>query len=418
MAILYRVASGTPILVAANREERFDRPTQYPKIQSGYPRVVCGIDLVAGGTWLGVNQFGLFCAVANRRKANPSPNSLVHAGCCVESCWICARAKDAAAHAAKELATGAYAGANYVCADARYAAVVHGGQRVRIVELKPGLHIITGADVDDPRNERHDFVRRMLTLQTLDSAVTFLAVASRVFSRKPDSAGRRGVVILGGEVGTVSSTLLSLPRKIQQAIYQYAPGPPCDCAYDDLSALLRQVLSTRTQPAAPGRQRRGRQALCRSQGENRGKGRLGKAGPPRNASRCVLPSCTTPWLPTPRRKTKTRWCKSRRLRGTWPVWVTSRRPLSCTLDLAALRDRLRRQRPDAVFNLVESLDGSDSLSYLPLGVLDVLGLPYTGSSTQSLLLTTHKLMAKRLMRQAGLPTPDWIEPSDEQPRQG
>ena len=49
--------------------------------------------------------------------------------------------------------------------------------------------------------------------------------------------------MLGGEFGTVSSTLLSLPRKIQHAIYQYAPGPPSDYPYDDLSALLRQVLS-------------------------------------------------------------------------------------------------------------------------------------------------------------------------------
>ena len=84
----------------------------------------------------------------------------------------------------------------------------------------------------------------MLTLQTLDSAVTFLAVASRVFSRKLDAEGRRGVVIVGGEFGTVSSTLLSLPRKIQHAVYQYSSGPPCNCPYDDLSALLRQVLST------------------------------------------------------------------------------------------------------------------------------------------------------------------------------
>jgi hypothetical protein len=83
-----------------------------------------------------------------------------------------------------------------------------------------------------------------LTLHTLDSAVTFLAVASRVFSRKPDRDGRRGVVITGGEFGTVSSTLLSLPRKIQQAVYQYSSGPPSDNPYDDLSALLRQVLST------------------------------------------------------------------------------------------------------------------------------------------------------------------------------
>ena len=243
LAILYRVARGTPILIAANREERFDRPTQYPKIQSGSPRVVCGTDRRAGGTWLGVNQNGLFCAVANRRKtslpAEPRSRGLL----CRELLEL-RSAKEAAAYAAKELAKGLYAGANYVCADGRYAAVVHGGDKVEIVELSPGLHIVTGGNVDDPKDERHEFVRRMLTLQTLDSAVTFLAVASRVFSRKLDSEGRRGVVLLGNEFGTVSSTLLSLPRKIQHAIYQYTPGPPCDYPYDDLSALLRQVLST------------------------------------------------------------------------------------------------------------------------------------------------------------------------------
>jgi hypothetical protein len=153
-------------------------------------------------------------------------------------------AKEAAARAVKELSTGAYAGANYLCADGRYAAVVHGGNKIEVVELTPGLHVITSGNVDDPRDERHEFVRRMLTLHTLDSAVTFLAVASRVFSRKPDGDGRRGLVLTGGEFGTVSSTLLSLPRKIQHAVYQYASGPPCDNAYDDLSALLRQVLST------------------------------------------------------------------------------------------------------------------------------------------------------------------------------
>jgi hypothetical protein len=243
LAILYRVARGTPILVAANREERFDRPTQYPKIQSGSPRVVCGIDRRAGGTWLGVNQNGLFCTVSNRRKMAMPPDPRSRGLLCRELLEL-RTAKEAAAHAAKELAKGIYAGANFVCADARYAAVVHGGDKVEVVELSPGLHVVTNGDVDDPKDERHQFVRRMLTLHTLDSAVTFLAVASRAFSRKPDGEGRRGVVILGNEFGTVSSTLLSLPRKIQQAIYQYAPGPPCDHPYDDLSALLRQVLST------------------------------------------------------------------------------------------------------------------------------------------------------------------------------
>lgn len=242
MAILYRVARGTPILIAANREERYDRPTQYPKIQSGSPRVVCGIDRRAGGTWLGVNQHGLFCAVSNRRKKDLPVEPRSRGLLCRELLEL-RTAKEASAYAAKELSRGIYAGANYVCADGRYAAVVHGGDTVEVVELTPGLHVLSDGNVDDPRDPRHEFVRRMLTLHTLDSAVTFLAVASRVFGRKVDDEGRRGVVLSGVESGTVSSTLLSLPRKIQHAVYQYAPGPPCDCAFDDLSALLRQVLS-------------------------------------------------------------------------------------------------------------------------------------------------------------------------------
>lgn len=242
IALLYQTARNAPVLVAANREERFDRPTQAPKIQPGTPRVVCGIDRKAGGTWLGVNQYGLVATVTSR------PKSLVPAaprsrGLLCRELLNFRTAKEAAKRAAAELATGVYAGANYICADADYAAVVYGGNRIEIVELPPGLHLITNGDLNDPHDQRHEFIQRMLTLHTLDSAVTFLAVASRAFSRKPDSSGRRGVIITDNEYGTVSSTLVSLPAKIQKSVYQYSPGPPCDHSYDDLSALLRQVLS-------------------------------------------------------------------------------------------------------------------------------------------------------------------------------
>jgi len=242
MAILYKTAKNTPVLVAANREEFFSRPTQIPKIQSGSPRVVCGIDLKAGGTWLGVNQHGLVAAVTNRPKTLVPPDPRSRGLLCRELLKM-RHAAEAARHAAKELATGIYAGANYLCADANYAAVVYGGDRIEIAQLQPGLHLLSNGNLNDPDDSRHEFIRRMLTLHTLDSAVTFLAVASRAFSRKPDSSGRRSVIIAEKDYGTVSSTLLSLPAKIQQAVYHYAPGPPCDRAYDDLSALLRQVLS-------------------------------------------------------------------------------------------------------------------------------------------------------------------------------
>jgi len=243
LAIQYKAARDAHVLVAQNREEYFDRPTQAPRIQSGRPRVLCGVDRKAGGTWLGVNQQGLFVAVANRTKtivpAEPRSRGLL----CRELLNH-RTAKEAADHAAKQLRTDKYLGANFVCADAKTGAVVYGGDKVQIVELIRGLHILTDGNMDDVSDQRQEYVRRLLTLQRLDSAVAFLAVASKAFSRRPGDVGRRGVVIVGDHYGTVSSTLLALTRKPQNSVYQYAPGPPPEHAYDDLSALLRQVLST------------------------------------------------------------------------------------------------------------------------------------------------------------------------------
>ena len=42
LAIQYQLVPDSPILVAANREEFYDRPSQPPSIQSGKPRILCG----------------------------------------------------------------------------------------------------------------------------------------------------------------------------------------------------------------------------------------------------------------------------------------------------------------------------------------------------------------------------------------
>ena len=58
---------------------------------------------------------------------------------------------------------------------------------------------------------------------------------------------------------------------------------------------------------------------------------------------------------------------------------------------------------------MESLDGDDSLQYVPAALLDALGVPYTGATAEAIFQTTRKLIAKQLLRLAGLPTPAWIE---------
>jgi len=55
-----------PIIVAANRDERYNRPSAAPTFWHTEPQILAGRDLVAGGTWLGVNEFGLLVGVLNR----------------------------------------------------------------------------------------------------------------------------------------------------------------------------------------------------------------------------------------------------------------------------------------------------------------------------------------------------------------
>jgi uncharacterized protein with NRDE domain len=62
-----------PLVVAANRDEFFARPTQLAGHWPDYPQVMGGIDLEAGGTWLGISQTGRFAAVTNVREPKMPP---------------------------------------------------------------------------------------------------------------------------------------------------------------------------------------------------------------------------------------------------------------------------------------------------------------------------------------------------------
>lgn len=242
LAIQYRLVTESPILVAANREEYYDRASLPPAIQSGKPRILCGIDQQAGGTWLGVNQNGMLVASSNRAKASP-PIAPRSRGVLCRDLLRCGSARQAVNQAMDELSTGKYDGVNYILADAESAWAVHGGDEPNVVELEEGLSIIANGDVNDPHDERVQLAYRLLTLQTLDSPVKFLAVASKVFARSPALPGRPTMIVRHKDRGTVSSTLLSLGKKPRDAIYQFANGPPDQAKYEDFSPMLRDILS-------------------------------------------------------------------------------------------------------------------------------------------------------------------------------
>lgn len=69
IAIAQNLSADLPLIVAANRDEFHERPTQGLHWWQQSPPVLAGRDLSAGGTWLGLNRRGDWGALLNRRPA-------------------------------------------------------------------------------------------------------------------------------------------------------------------------------------------------------------------------------------------------------------------------------------------------------------------------------------------------------------
>ncbi len=71
----------------------------------------------------------------------------------------------------------------------------------------------------------------------------------------------------------------------------------------------------------------------------------------------------------------------------------------------ALVTTLKGQRPDAAFIALHGPGGEDGTVQ---SLLELLGIPYTGPGVAPCVLCMDKLQSKHRMRDAGIPTPDWV----------
>ncbi len=81
--IAHGAHSEFPLVIAANRDEYYERPTAKAAFWDDHPHILAGRDLECMGTWLGVTRRGRFAALTNfrdprERKADaPSRGQLV-----------------------------------------------------------------------------------------------------------------------------------------------------------------------------------------------------------------------------------------------------------------------------------------------------------------------------------------------------
>lgn len=239
LALFYRMVSDAPLLVGANREEYYSRPGTPPQIIEGPARAVAGLDTVAGGTWLGVNERSMLVAVTNRLKSQVVPNPRSR-GLLAREMLGCKSTKEAIALATAELDANRYAGCNIVCGDGNGLTVFQSGDWLRIKPLPPGLHLLTNHDINDASDPRLGFALNWLYQHPYETAENCVTALKQLCGLN-GSDGQPPICLHGKEKGTVSSTLVVLAKSLRKSIYLHSDGPPDRVPYQDYSHLIRAM---------------------------------------------------------------------------------------------------------------------------------------------------------------------------------
>lgn len=246
LALYFHVFSQYPLVVAANRDESLARPSRPPTQLWHAPQVYGGQDVLAGGTWLGINEHGLLAGVLNRHtKQPPDPGRRSRGLLCLDT-LKCSSALEALQFIKTQSATS-YNPFNLLIADCSTAYVVHSvHDTLQINQLGHGVHLLTNLNLNDPecpriaRSFQHflqvskDFSSQPLTLPDLFAKLhRFLADHDTQLDPRAQDP-RNGLCVHLPGYGTRSSSLLAYSRDARRYTYLFAPGPPCRVSYSEV----------------------------------------------------------------------------------------------------------------------------------------------------------------------------------------
>lgn len=241
VVILRRPDHEWPVILAANRDEMNNRPWLPPgRHWPDRPQIIAGLDKLAGGSWLGLNDHGLIAGVMNRTNSlGPSPGKRSRGELVLEALDHADASETAKAMASLDPA--AYRPFNLILADNRDAFwLANLGNRLRLQAVPPGLSMLTAQDLSDTANSLR--IRHFLPLfkqaaipdpETGDWRAWETLMASHdvaeggTFHDAMTIAGREGFE-------TLSSALIALPtaESERHPIWRSAAGRPDLTSYE------------------------------------------------------------------------------------------------------------------------------------------------------------------------------------------
>jgi hypothetical protein len=207
----------TPLVVAANRDESYARPSAPPsEIEPG---IVAGKDLESGGTWLGTNKHGLFVAVTNRKSPARTAASVSRGLLALET-LRCRKLPCVEGIVERRIRDHAFAGFNLVAVEDGQGICLHYDGTLRRAPFGAGVHVVSSdRDLDDPdmpeKRVLDRFVAQNPGLPGVEALRGFLS----------SHEGDRAVCKHGDGYGTVSSSIV-IDRGDGFRLL-HADGPPC-----------------------------------------------------------------------------------------------------------------------------------------------------------------------------------------------
>jgi uncharacterized protein with NRDE domain len=236
LILAWQVFPDAPVVVAANRDEAVDRPSEPPGVLESDPGVVAPRDAEAGGTWVGYNEHGLFVGVTNRwvdaELAGERSRGLL-----VRDALRQSDAESAARLVERAVTDAEYDGFNLVVADANAAVLLEWDGRLRVTQFDPGVHVVVNVGADgrfaiparrpeagEAQTENARRVHEALEPEPGETTASWRDRAADVLADHDF-----GVCVHEDGYGTRSSSLVTVGR--EGATYEFADGPPCETPY-------------------------------------------------------------------------------------------------------------------------------------------------------------------------------------------
>jgi uncharacterized protein with NRDE domain len=238
-----RLRDDLPLAVGANRDEQLERLAVPMEVLRGTgPRILGGRDLLAGGTWLAVNQHGVVAGITNRplleQGRDASKRTRGELPIRLASFHSAAAAVDALVAATRP---DDYNPAWLAVADRRslFTLDVTEGEAPAVTEHPPGVHVFEN---QPPGTESPKVLRVRALLGRLDGLAEDDLVgrlATTLADHEiPDGLEERvriagAACVHSDTYGTRWSGIVTVGSDDARPRFRYADGPPCTAPYSE-----------------------------------------------------------------------------------------------------------------------------------------------------------------------------------------